>query len=221
MINYIAIEGCIGVGKTTLSEKLAELLHGTPFREMFEENPFLSDFYKNPEAYAFQTQISFLLSRFKQQQALQQQDLFQRPLVSDYLMAKDRIFAELTLKGSEFALYDQLYQTLGRQVQVPDLLIFLRAPLDVIVNRIERRGRPFEKNISKSYLQDLMSAYDRFIAGFHACPVLTVETEELNFPGSLDDVNFVFQAATQMIEKELLSHCVTAGDKKQFTLFAS
>src|SRR5690606_27207117 len=130
--------------------------------EVVEENPFLPEFYADPVAHAFKTQMFFLLSRFKQQEDLAQQDLFSQGLVSDYLFAKDRIFAELTLSDSELGLYDQVFHALSTKVPVPDLVVYLHAPLRVILERIQRRGRSFEQNIDPGYLERLCDAYERF-----------------------------------------------------------
>lgn len=217
--SYIAIEGCIGVGKTTLSEALSKRLNASLFLETFEENPFLVDFYKDVPAHAFRTQIFFLLSRYRQQQSLGQRDLFNQSIVADYFIVKDRIFAELTLTGNELALYEQLYQTLCHHIYVPDLVIYLRAPLRIVTERIKQRGRDFEKHIDNSYLIDLISAYDRFFTTFSACPVLTIETEDLNFPEREQDITHVMDILTETLSQKKLNHTVTTGEIKQSKLF--
>lgn len=188
--------------------------------EVVEENPFLAEFYKDPALLAFKTQIFFLLSRYKQQQALAQTNLFQGSIVSDYFIAKDRIFAELTLKDSEFQLYDQLYQALCHQVHSPNLIIYLRAPLDVVLGRIEKRGRSFEKDMDPGYLTRLMQAYDRYFSTFTACPVLTVETEDLNFPDREEHISFVMDAVGETLNQKKSTHLVNAGERKQQKLFS-
>lgn len=217
---FVAIEGCIGVGKTTLTKALVNRFQGNEMLEIVEENPFLAEFYKDPELLAFKTQIFFLLSRYKQQQALAQTNLFQKSIVSDYFIAKDRIFAELTLKDSEFQLYDQLYQALCQQVHSPNLIIYLRAPLDVILGRIEKRGRSFEKDIDPEYLSRLMQAYDRFFSTFTVCPVLTVETEDLNFPEREEHISLVMDAVGETLNQKKSTLLINAGERKQQKLFS-
>ena len=216
---YIAIEGCIGVGKTTLSDQLAKRLQGKQVLETVEENPFLSDFYKDISANAFRTQIFFLLSRYKQQQSIGQRDLFEQSIVSDYFIVKDRIFAELTLSGSELALYEQVYQTLCHQIHAPDLIIYLRAPLDIVLGRIQRRGRPFEKDIDPNYLTNLTKAYDLFFKDFNLCPVLTIETEDLNFLEREEDLSCIVDAISETINQKKSKHLVTTGKSNQPNLF--
>ena len=198
-LQYVVVEGCIGVGKTTLTQLLAQKLNARTVVEVVEENPFLPEFYQDRVAHAFKTQMFFLLSRFKQQEDIVQTDLFKRSVVADYMFAKDRIFAELTLSGSELTLYQQVFDALAGRVQLPDLIIYLRAPMEVILERISRRGRSFEKDIDQGYLRDLSAAYQRFFAGFHSCPVLTVESEELNFPESEADLDAVLKAAVDTV----------------------
>jgi deoxyguanosine kinase len=198
-LQYVVVEGCIGVGKTTLTHLLSKRLGSRTVVEVVEENPFLPEFYRDQEAHAFKTQMFFLLSRFKQQEDIVQTDLFKRSVVADYMFAKDRIFAELTLSGSELSLYQQVFDALARRVQTPDLIIYLRAPMEIILERIARRGRSFEKDIDPDYLRALASAYQRFFAGYHSCPVLTVESEGLNFPESGKDVSAVLSAAVETV----------------------
>jgi deoxyadenosine/deoxycytidine kinase len=190
-LRYIAIEGCIGVGKTTLTHLLSEALGAQTVLEVVEENPFLPDFYRDQAAHAFKTQMFFLLSRFKQQEALLQTDLFARTVVADYLFAKDRIFAELTLSASELALYDQIFRALSSKVRAPDAVVYLHAPLDTILARIARRGRSFEVDIERAYLERLVEAYDRFFATYDEAPVLTIDTSALDLPGRAEDLAVV------------------------------
>ena len=217
---FVAIEGCIGVGKTTLTKALAARFRGLEMLELVEENPFLAEFYKDPALLAFKTQIFFLLSRYKQQQTLSQTNLFEKSIVSDYFIAKDRIFAELTLKESEFQLYDQLYHALCQQIHSPSLIIYLRAPLDTILGRIEKRGRCFEKDIDPDYLKNLMTAYDRYFAQFTGCPVLTVETEDLNFPEYEEHITYVVDAIGETLNQKKSAHLIKAGEFKQQKLFS-
>ncbi len=199
-MSYVAIEGCIGVGKTTLTHALADRLNARTVLEEFEDNPFLADFYKDKAAHAFKTQLFFLLSRFKQQDAIAQSDLFERSVVADYLFSKDRIFAELTLAGSEMQLYDQVFSALHERTTHPDLVIFLRAPLDLILDRIRRRGRAYEQDMDPGYLEALVDAYQRFFSEYAHAPVLTVDTTELNFPERESDADLVLDAARRVVE---------------------
>ena len=188
-LRYIVVEGPIGVGKTTLTKALTKRFGGRTIFEVVEENPFLADFYTNRDKFAFQTQLFFLLSRFRQQEDLAQQDLFARVTVSDYLFAKDWIFAQLTLQGAEMALYDRVFDALGPRVPKPDLVIYLQARMDVLLERIKHRGRPFERNFDKAYLKGLAEAYNAFFFHYDETPLLVVDTSELNLrdsPQALD-----------------------------------
>jgi deoxyguanosine kinase len=162
---YIVVEGPIGVGKTTLASALAERLGGRLVPEAVEENPFLAGFYQDRRKHALQAQLFFLLSRFQQQQDLFQQDLFSQVTVADYLFAKDRIFASLTLDPNELALYARVWDLLGPRVVKPDLVVYLQARLDVLLARIRKRGRDFERHLDAGYLDSLCKAYGDFF--FH------------------------------------------------------
>lgn len=178
---YIVVEGPIGVGKTSLSNLLSERFSARQVLEKFEENPFLSNFYTDRQKYAFQTQIFFLLSRFRQQQELFQQDLFSAVTVSDYLFAKDRIFACLTLDSHELALYDRVFEALGPRVTKPDLVIYLQARLDVLLHRIKKRAREFERKFDAGYLEELVHAYNDFFAHYSDTPLLVVNASDIDF----------------------------------------
>ncbi len=184
---YIAIEGPIGAGKTTLANILVESLGGRLLAESVEENPFLARFYEDRPKYALQTQLFFLLSRFGQQQALFQTDLFAQTTVADYLFAKDRIFAALNLEGHELALYEQVYAALGPRTVKPDLVIYLQARIDVLLARIRRRGRHFERAIEPAYLEGLARAYGEFFFHHDDSPVLVVNTSDIDLSGSAPD----------------------------------
>jgi len=215
---YVAIEGCIGVGKTTLTHLLADHLGGRTVLEVVEENPFLPEFYADPVAHAFKTQMFFLLSRFKQQEALAQRELFDGVAVADYLFAKDQIFAELTLADHELGLYDQVFRALQTKVKVPDLVIYLQAPLPVILRRIEKRGRAFEKDIDPAYLERLTNAYQRFFARYDASPLLIVDTEDLNFPERREDLDAVLAAAAEVASGGARRRLLTGGVRQPLLL---
>jgi deoxyadenosine/deoxycytidine kinase len=180
MSHYIVIEGVIGVGKTTLTRILARALDADSVLEAVEQNPFLSDFYADRARYAFQTETFFLLSRFRQQTGTVAQSIAQRNLVSDYLFAKNAIFARLNLHGDELALFEQLYGTLGDRVPKPDLVVYLQADIDTLLARIALRDRAFERNMERHYIADLHAAYEAFFASYTDTPMLTVATDMLD-----------------------------------------
>lgn len=184
---YIVVEGPIGVGKTSLAELLAERLQARKLLEGPEENPFLSQFYTDMRRYAFQTQLYFLLNRFRQQQELIQFDLFKQSLVSDYLFAKDKIFAYLTLDDNELALYERLHPLLEMRVQKPDLVLYLQASTDVLIQRIQLRARAYERDLSWTYLEDVNKAYNHFFFHYSATPLLVVNTNEIDFVKHKED----------------------------------
>lgn len=177
---YVAIEGAIGVGKTTLARMLKEPLAAELLLEVFEENPFLSAFYANPERYAFQTQIFFLLSRYRQQHRVIGQTLLHHTLVSDYMFDKDWLFAHLNLRGNELNMYERVHAILGEQIPAPDLVVFLRADTDALMQRINFRDRAYERTMSRDYIDRLRIAYERFFAEYTAAPVLAMDTNGLN-----------------------------------------
>jgi deoxyguanosine kinase len=174
---FLAIEGAIGVGKTTLARLLQPRFETDLLLEAFEENPFLSDFYANRDRYAFQAQMFFLLSRYHQQQSV----MAHRPLIADYTFDKDNIFAHLNLKGDELNVYRQLYDVLSERIPVPDLVVYLRADTDVLMLRIATRDRTYERNIDRDYIERLRQAYERYFATYTQTPVLTVDTNDLNY----------------------------------------
>jgi deoxyguanosine kinase len=202
---YIAIEGAIGVGKTTLVERLTERLSARRVLEVVEENPFLASFYTDRDRYAFATQVFFLMSRFNQQKELVQPDLFQPNLIADYHLLKDRIFARLTLANQELALYEQLYQTLERQILKPDVIIYLYAPLPVLLERIQRRGREFERDFDADYLTDLARAYQDYFAHYDETPLLRLDNSELNYA---DDT-----AESHAVVDEILRQLVVLAER--------
>jgi deoxyadenosine/deoxycytidine kinase len=177
---YFAIEGVIGVGKTTLAKRLARSLNAVAVLEVVEENPFLERFYEDPESWSFKTQIFFLLSRFRQQLELSQRDLFAESVVADYLFAKDQIFATINLSEEELALYRGIVPLLEARLARPDLVVYLQAGSDVLLERIKRRGRSFERDISREYLETLTDAYNHFFFHYEETPLLIVNTNEMN-----------------------------------------
>ncbi|OGB91507.1 MAG: deoxyadenosine kinase [candidate division NC10 bacterium RIFCSPLOWO2_12_FULL_66_18] len=184
---YIVVDGPIGVGKTSLVDLLSERLGARKHLEVAEDNPFLPNFYKDSRRYAFQTQLWFLLNRFRQQQELGQFDLFRQTLVADYLFAKDKIFAYLTLEDHELALYERVHALLQVRVPTPDLVIFLQATTDALLQRIAIRGKGYEREIDRKYLDDLNAAYTHFFFHYTASPLLVVNTSDIDFVNRRED----------------------------------
>ncbi|RCK76482.1 MAG: Deoxyadenosine kinase [Ignavibacteriae bacterium] len=180
-IRYIAIEGVIGAGKTSLAQKLGGVLDAKVVLERFEENPFLQKFYEDPIHYAFQTQIFFLLSRFKQQQELMQADLFHRFLITDYIFEKDKIFAYLNLADDELKLYEMLIGNMEHKIPSPDLVVYLQSSVERLMANIKKRNRPIEKNISEEYIRDLNEAYNYFFFRYKDAPLLIVNATKIDF----------------------------------------
>lgn len=178
---FIAVEGVIGAGKTTLATLIAKELNARLILERFEENPFLEKFYADPNRHAFQTQMFFLLSRYRQITGLTQLELFHQTIISDYTFDKDRIFASLTLNEHEFRLYDSVLSALGLQVPQPDLVIYLQSNLNRLVRNIRNRGRAMEEQITVGYLRDLSEAYSRHFFRDTGVPTLIVNTLEVDF----------------------------------------
>jgi deoxyguanosine kinase len=180
---YIAIEGVIGVGKTTLARLLQPAFEADLLLEVFEENPFLSDFYSDRARYAFQTQIFFLLSRYQQQRRGVKTILDAgKSLLSDYTFAKDSLFARINLKGDELEMYKRVHQALAEKISMPDLLVYLRADTDVLMQRIALRDRFYERNIERSYIDELNRAYEEFFSRpYDDTPVLTIDSNPLDF----------------------------------------
>ncbi|MBC7263941.1 MAG: deoxynucleoside kinase [Chloroflexi bacterium] len=185
---YIAIEGPIGVGKTTLARLMKDDFRAQLLLEVFEQNPFLSDFYADREKYAFQTQIFFLLSRYRQQHRAVLPLVGRSTLISDYMFAKDRLFAHLNLKGDELDVYERLHQELAENIPLPDLVVYLRADTDVLLERIAVRDRPYERAMSRQYIDDLRRAYENFFAEYRQTPVLPIDTNELDWVRNPDDL---------------------------------
>jgi deoxyguanosine kinase len=188
---YLAIEGAIGVGKTTLARLLGREFGAELLLEVFEENPFLSDFYADRERYAFQTQIFFLLSRYRQQYQVIQQTLTESSLVSDYTFAKDRLFAELNLADDELAMYRRVHAILAEKLILPDLVVYLRAGADVLMERIAVRDRRYERGMSRDYIDRLGAAYEHFFARYTDAPVLPIDTDGLNYVRDAEALAYV------------------------------
>lgn len=197
-ISYIAIEGVIGVGKSTLSRILSERYQARLLPEIFEENPFLEKFYSNQQAYAFQTQLFFLLSRHKQlKESFGQEDLFMRCTVSDYCYDKDRIFAAINLLEEEMSMYDMVSKSLNVNIPKPDYIVFLQASPDVLMQRIEKRNRAMEQNMDPGYLKALIESYNRHFFNYSDCPVLTINTDSIDFVENESDLNELIKEIDQ------------------------
>ena len=178
---YIAVEGPIGVGKTTLARRIASSIGAGLILEQPADNPFLERFYKYPSQYALQTQLHFLFQRVQQLKSLRQGDLFTPIQIADYMLAKDPIFARLTLDDDEFDLYEKVYQHLNDTVPTPDLVIYLQAPLDLLAARIHKRGIMYERNIERQYLHRLSEAYAQFFLNYRDSALLMVNAENVDF----------------------------------------
>ncbi len=185
---YIVIEGSIGVGKSSLAKLLARELNGRLFLEKVEDNPFLPKFYQDRRQYAFQTQLFFLLSRYKQLEVLHQEDLFSKVTLTDYFMPKDRIFATLNLTADEMQLYEQVYAVLNPRVLRPDLVIFLQASEDVLMHRIRLRNREYEQEMDWDYLAALNQAYNDYFFYYKDSPLLVIQTSDIDFVKHEEDL---------------------------------
>ena len=197
--HYLAVDGPIGVGKTTLVEMLTRRFEGVKILEDVD-NPFLGDFYQDRPGAAFQTELYFLLSRYKQQQDISQRGLFDRVLVSDYTFWKNRIFAYLNLSDDELMLFDKLYALLEPQVPVPDLVIHLVADVDTCMERIRKRARNVERTISPNYLSELIDAYNHYYHYYSRSPLLVVDTRHLNFPQRPEDFDELMNRLSKPIK---------------------
>ena len=197
-LKHIAIEGPIGVGKTTLARSLADNLQANLILEQIEDNPFIGLFYEDPQRHALPVQLSFLFSRLRQWQALHQQDLFHQGIVTDYIFAKDRLFATVTLSDEELALYDQVLHAVVVDLPKPDLVIYLQSDADVIMNRIRQRGRDFERHLGADYLRSIIAAYDRFFFNYQDTPLLIVQTDRLNFADKPEDIDALLDRIGKM-----------------------
>ncbi|MFO7842006.1 MAG: deoxynucleoside kinase [Fidelibacterota bacterium] len=194
---YIAIEGVIGVGKTSLARIISRQLNSRLILEKFEENPFLSDFYQDRQRYAFQTQLFFLLSRYRQQMELMQTDIFHRSLITDYVFAKDRLFAYINLEEKELHLYDQLYSILSREITKPDLVIYLQAETDRLMKNIDLRGRKYEQNMDRNYIDSLNQFYNQYFFHYNETPLLIINTTSIDFVNKKEDLEEVMKYIQQ------------------------
>ena len=179
--NYVVIEGPIGVGKTSLTRRLAEAYSGELVLEQAEENPFLERFYRQPKTAALPAQLYFLFQRSRQLQALRQNSLFKPLRLADYLLEKDRLFARVTLDDEEYSLYEQVYERLALDAPRPDLVVYLQAPVDVLQERIARRGIRYEQSMERDYLQKLVDAYAQFFHHYDSSPLLIVNVADIDF----------------------------------------
>ncbi|HKQ82830.1 MAG TPA: deoxynucleoside kinase [Steroidobacteraceae bacterium] len=190
---FIVVEGPIGVGKTSLAKRLAKSFGSELVLEQADENPFIERFYKNPRAAALPTQLFFLFQRARQLEEIRQHDLFETVRVADYLLDKDRLFARLTLDDEEYALYEQVYSRLTIDAPVPDLVIYLQAPTDVLLERIARRGIRYEQQIERAYLERLAEAYAKFFHEYNAAPLLIVNAAAVDFVANDQDYEQLFK----------------------------
>src|SRR5512139_105278 len=198
MFRYLVIEGPIGVGKTSLTRLLAKEFNARMILEKPEENPFLEAFYQDRKKYAFQAQLFFLVNRFQQQKDIVQPHLFNQVTLADYLFAKDRVFASITLDDQELALYEQIYTLLSGQIPSPDLVIFLQAKPEVLLHRIRSRNLSYEKEIDLEYLRALTEAYNYYFFHFDLTPLLVVDTSEIDFVNRKEDLDQLIREIKQM-----------------------
>ncbi|GAB4361937.1 MAG: deoxynucleoside kinase [Gammaproteobacteria bacterium] len=192
-LRYIVVEGAIGVGKTSLARRLAETFESDPLLESVDDNPFLERFYQNPKSAALATQLQFLFTRSQQVQALRQSDLFRPACVADFMLEKDRLFAQLTLDEHELKLYEQVYERVEIDAPAPDLVIYLQAPVEVLLKRIAQRGRRWEQRIDPHYLERLAEAYTRFFYHYDEAPLLIVNAAEIDLVNNDRDYQRLLQ----------------------------
>ena len=190
---YLAVEGPIGVGKTSLVKLLGKKLGAKMVLEEYENNPFLEDFYNDPERFAFQTQLFFLMNRYRQQQDLRQVDIFHNLLITDYMFVKDRLFASLNLDDKELSLYDTVANLLERNVLKPDMVIYLQADTQTLMHNISQRGRDFETNMSFEYLDALGQVYTEYFFKYQETPLIIINTNNIDFVNNNDDLEEVIK----------------------------
>ena len=192
-LRYISIEGVIGAGKTSLAKRISERLNAKLILEQFENNPFLEKFYIDRKRFAFQTQMFFLINRFKQQQELHQEDLFSEHIICDYIFEKDRIFAYMNLSKDELNLYESIYPLLARTLRKPELVIFLQSSTDRLMHNIKSRSRKVERAITRSYIEELSEAYNHYFFRYNTTPLLIVNSSEIDFVNSDKDFDELFK----------------------------
>jgi len=195
---HIAIEGAIGVGKTTLAQKLAARLGSDLLLEDVSDNPFVELFYQDRQRHALAVQLSFLFSRIRQWQGIHQQQLFSYGLISDYIFAKDRLFATITLSDEELALYEQVARHVSIDIPCPDLVVYLQADFSVLLNRTRNRARAIERGMTPDYLKEVVTAYDRFFFHYQETPLLIVQTDRLNFADRPEDIEALIERIGNM-----------------------
>lgn len=201
--DFIAIEGVIGAGKTTLAQLIAERNGARPVLEQFEENPFLPKFYQDRKRYAFQTQLAFLASRFKQQEKMTSRDLFDRFIISDYIFEKDRIFARLNLDDDEMALYDTIYSIMTGISAKPDLVIYLQSTVERLMENIVNRGRDYERHITPDYLKELSDAYNQFFYHYNKAPLIIINASNIDFVNNPEHLAYIEE---QIFEQPIRSN---------------
>lgn len=192
-VKYIAIEGAIGSGKTSLAKKIKDKLNAEIILEQFEVNPFLEKFYQDRRRFAFQTQMFFLINRFKQQDELNQENLFREYILCDYLFEKDRIFAYLNLNGEELKLYESIFPLLSRNLRKPDIVVYLQSSVDRLMYNIKKRSRRIERNLTRSYIEELFEAYNHFFFRYTNTPLLIVNSTDLDFVNNEEDFDMLFK----------------------------
>ena len=195
---YVVVEGPIGCGKTSLAQKLGQRLGATMLLEDPKANPFLPQFYRDMRRYALPTQLFFLFQRVGQLEAIKQPDLFEKPTVADFTLAKDPLFARLTLDDAEFQLYSRIYEHVRPQAPVPDLVIYLQASIDTLLARVKKRGNPIEAPIAEEYLRRLSEAYTRYFLNYADSPLLVVNSERLNFVEVPEHLDLLVERITAM-----------------------
>lgn len=208
---YIAIEGPIGVGKSSLAKLLAQKFGSRLVKEEAASNPFLERFYENPKKFAFQTQLFFLLSRYRQQKEMAQGDLFEEGVVCDYIMAKDKIFALINLDDDEVSLYESIFRLLVPTLARPDLVIYLQARPEVLLSRVRKRGIGYERNISLDYLKTLSDAYNEYFFHYNETPLLIVNTSEIDFVESARDLEQLVREVKSV--KRGMQHYIPLGSR--------
>ena len=196
--HYVVIEGPIGVGKTSLAKRMAEHLGADALLEEPDANPFLPKFYRDMRRHAFSTQMFFLFQRVAQVSDLKQRELFEKLTISDFLLEKDPLFARMTLTDEEFSLYQRIYQYLAPQAPTPDLVIYLQAPVEALISRVNRRGNDYERNISEEYLRRLAASYTEYFYRYDSSPLLIVNSGRLNFVDRSEDFELLLQRINAM-----------------------